>query len=936
MHNDSINVLLVEDNAVDARLIEHWLAKTAPPADAGPALAMEHVGCLAVALERLQRNRVDVVLLDLMLPDSWGLDTFTRVRECAPHLPVVILVGRDDEPLALQALEHGAHEYLVKGCPDSLRLAIRSARERRQADAQRETRLRQQAAVARLGRLALGGCDFERLLDAAVGAVVEAMAVEFSTVLERQPDGAALRLRAGRGWAAGLVGSANVHAGLDSEADHALQTGQPVIVEDFAAETRFTASALLRDQGIVSGVSVLIRDGCTYGVLGAHSRRRRQFTEHDVHFLQAVANVLAEAMRRGAIEASLRENEERYRRLIENCYDLVCEISLDGRLLYVSPNYRHALGYDPAELIGTSAFDRMHPDDLPPVQAKLARESATAIYRVRHKDGSWRWFESAGRSYRTTAGEARAVVISRDITERKAAEEALRENELRFRQLAENIQEVFWMTDPAKQQMLYISPAYEKIWGRTCASLYQAPQTWLDAIHPEDEPRVRQAAFSRQASGEYDQTYRILRPDGTLRWIRDRAFPVRDMFGNVYRIAGVAQDITGQRLLEAQLRQAQKMESIGQLAAGVAHDFNNLLSVVLCHADVLLDTLPPDSEALEPLNQISQAATRAANLTRQLLLFSRKQEMQPKNVDLNEVIKLLTKMLRRILGEDIALHCDYAAAPPVVHADVGMIEQVIVNLAVNARDAMPQGGQLRVATRLVEVDAAQASRQPDARPGQHVCLSVADTGCGIPPEVLPSIFEPFFTTKGPGKGTGLGLATVLSIVKQHQGWIEVESRAGQGTTFRIHLPLAGPAPAPAAEALTLGQDLGGTETILLVEDDEGVRALATTVLRRQGYTVLAAPSGPRALALWAAAAAPIHLVLTDMVMPDGISGRELADKLRAEKPDLRVIYTTGYRAEPEGPGFLTRAGAHFLAKPYNARTLCQAVRACLQDARRPS
>jgi PAS domain S-box-containing protein len=383
----------------------------------------------------------------------------------------------------------------------------------------------------------------------------------------------------------------------------------------------------------------------------------------------------------------------------------------------------------------------------------------------------------------------RALRETTERRDRQQAEEALRESEHRFRQVTESIDEVFWLTDTAKNQMIYISPAYEKIWGRTCESLYATPQSWMEAIHPEDRERVRNAALTLQASAAYDVEYRIIRLDGSTRWIRDRAFPIRNESGRVYRVAGVAEDITSRRQLEEQFRQAQKMEAIGQLAAGVAHDFNNLLTVMHGNAELLL--LHPahhDSQTGECLKQITAAAERAASLTRQLLVFSRKQAMHLRPLSLNDVISNLAWMLKRIIGEHIEIQYHCAASLPLVEGDAAMLEQVLVNLVLNARDAMPGGGQIHIATDKLNLSADCAKTNPEARTGEFVCLIIRDTGTGIAPDHLAHIFEPFFTTKEPGKGTGLGLATVYGIIKQHQGWTEVWSLPGKGTAFTIFLP----------------------------------------------------------------------------------------------------------------------------------------------------
>jgi two-component system cell cycle sensor histidine kinase/response regulator CckA len=516
-----------------------------------------------------------------------------------------------------------------------------------------------------------------------------------------------------------------------------------------------------------------------------------------------------------------------------------------------------------------------------------------------------------------------ALEVNRREVARQAAEAGLHESEERFRQLAENMNQVFWMTDLSKGQMLYISPAYEKVWGRSLESLRAAPFTWLEAIHVEDRERVRQAALTQQALGRYDETFRVVRPDGSVRWVRDRAFPVRSADGVVVRIVGTVEDITERLLLEEQLRQSQKMEGIGQLAGGVAHDFNNILAAMMMHTELaeMMAGLP--EAAYEKLRQLRGFAERAANLTRQLLLFSRRQVMQPRDLDLNDALMVTGRMLQRLIGEDVQLRLNLYPRALLTHADPGMLDQVLMNLVLNARDAMPGGGTLLVETAEKTVAAADAGRNQDVAPGRYVCLRVSDTGSGIAPEHLLRIFEPFFTTKEPGKGTGLGLATVFGIVRQHGGSIAVQSTLGRGTTFEILLPaVAHAAPEQAAAPSTAPR---GTETVLLVEDEPIVREAITTTLERAGYRVLHAANGPQALKLWEQHRDAIRLLLTDIVMPQGMSGRELAARLRTSDQALRVVFMSGYSPEMAG----RQAGQDFIQKPYSSQQLLETVRQAL-------
>ncbi|HTH47596.1 MAG TPA: ATP-binding protein [Candidatus Limnocylindria bacterium] len=563
--------------------------------------------------------------------------------------------------------------------------------------------------------------------------------------------------------------------------------------------------------------------------------------------------------------------------------------------------------------------------------ARLAREVADRRHTEALLNGQFEELSaSKAEADRLLAlGEKSRRALLSVLEDEKLAGESLRASEERFRQLADNIHEIFWICSPPLDKILYVSPAYEKIWGRSCDSLYQSPRDWLEAVHPDDRERVRDASMIRVLTEGYSENFRIIRPDGSVRWIHDQGFPVRNAAGEVYRIVGVAEDITEKRELEEQYRQAQKMEAIGQLAGGVAHDFNNILAVIQMQSELLKTSGSLSADQSEFVEEIGTTVERAATLTRQLLLFSSREVFQPRDLDLNETIGNTVKMLRRILGADVRVQLRLASQPMFLHADPGMMDQVLLNLAVNARDAMPHGGQLIIESTGIEFDEFAVSQSAKARVGSFVRLSVSDSGCGIPAEILSKIFEPFFTTKGVGKGTGLGLATVFGVVQQHGGWIDVYSEVGHGTTFRVYLPRL--ARNAIASSLPAGPAVmrGGNETILLAEDDPSLRVSIRKTLTQLGYRIVEAPTGNLALKVWEQNRAEIRLLLTDLVMPDGMTGKELAQRLRQEEPQLRVIYMSGYSAEVAGKDFPLKEGVNFLTKPFPAAKLAQTIRAVL-------
>jgi len=392
-----------------------------------------------------------------------------------------------------------------------------------------------------------------------------------------------------------------------------------------------------------------------------------------------------------------------------------------------------------------------------------------------------------------------------------------------------------------------------------------------------------------------------------------------------------SETITTRKKLEEQFRQAQKMESIGQLAGGVAHDFNNILAVIQVQIELLKSSGGLGAEQEEFAREISATVERAAALARQLLLFSRREVFQPRNLDLSESIAGTVKMLKRILGETVEMQYKLAPQPMCVHADSGMMDQILLNLAVNARDAMPHGGKLVIETSGVEFDEFAAFQSARGRSGSYVCLSVSDNGSGIPAGILHKIFEPFFTTKGVGKGSGLGLATVLGIVQQHHGWINVYSEVGRGTTFRVYLPRLARNAQPKFSQPTQTAHRGGNEIILLAEDDPSLRMGMRKALSRLGYRILEASTGIEALEVWKQNRGKIHLLLTDMVMPNGMTGKDLAQRLFRENPRLKVIYMSGYSAEVAGGGFPLQEGGNFLSKPFRAAQLARIIRENLDE-----
>lgn len=508
----------------------------------------------------------------------------------------------------------------------------------------------------------------------------------------------------------------------------------------------------------------------------------------------------------------------------------------------------------------------------------------------------------------------------------QAVRKELIEREELFRLITENAADMIAVVDAAGKR-LYNSPSYERILGYTRQDL--ANTTALDQVHPEDLEKVMRAATEAHRTGAGTSLeYRIRHKNGSWRTVESSASTIVKG-GQVEKLVIVNRDVTERKHLEDQFRQAQKMEAVGRLSGGVAHDFNNLLGVIIGYGEIVQEATLTDSPLRNCVDEMLKAGHRASSLTRQLLAFSRQQVMDPRVLDLNAVVKDIEKMLHRLISEEIHLMTDLDPALGRIKADQGQIEQVLMNLVVNARDAMPDGGELRLATSNVHLDKNFVRRYPyPVAVGDYVLLSVSDDGIGMDATTRARVFEPFFTTKEKGKGTGLGLSTVYGVVKQSGGYIDVISEPNAGATFRIYLPKVEEELDPQKQPTQIQDSLKGTETVLLVEDEPSLRQLSRHVLELCGYEVLEAESGAIALEMCRAHARKIHLVLTDVVMP-GMSGRSLADELVKYRPDIRVLYMSGYTGQTVGKHGVLAEGSCFLAKPFTREQLARKVREAL-------
>ena len=648
----------------------------------------------------------------------------------------------------------------------------------------------------------------------------------------------------------------------------------------------------------------------------------------------AGAMISRELRQRQRAEAALAASESHYRTVLNNVTDAVFVTDPVGRYLDVNPQGCELTGYSRAELLRLTAADTYLPEERPLVAERIAAVTAGRILsydrRMLRKDGSVILIEVTA----VLLPDGRILTTFRDLSERRKVENQIRENEQRFRELAENVREVFFSMDPATGRAQYVSPSYEELFGHSLEHAYATPHAWTEGIHPDDRDQTFAADRLAAESGvQADAVYRIVRPDGSTRWVRGRSSPVRNAKGEIIRVVGIAEDITDLKRTEAQSLQSAKMEAVGRLAGGIAHDFNNLLTVILSYGQLQIDEHASDDPRRPDLEQIVSAARRAADLTKQLLAFSRRQVLQPQVLDLSDLVMNLTRMLERVIGENIDLKSNLTSRIGCVRADSGGIEQIIMNLVVNARDAMPSGGTVTIETANVEMSGADVGAQDPIAPGPYVLLAVSDTGEGLDEAIKGHLFEPFFTTKERGKGTGLGLSTVYGIVKQSGGYVVAESERGRGATFKVYLPrIAEPAQAlPPRDAHT---DIrGGSEIIMLVEDEAAVRQVTRTVLERRGYTVLEADRPESAIALADSLPHAPNLVVTDVILP-GISGRQLAGLLEEKWPGLKVLYLSGYMDDAIARHGVLDRGVALLEKPFTPDALALKVRQVLDSTGR--
>jgi two-component system cell cycle sensor histidine kinase/response regulator CckA len=641
---------------------------------------------------------------------------------------------------------------------------------------------------------------------------------------------------------------------------------------------------------------------------------------------------IREAQRRAhAAELEAAEARSRLAAIVESADDAIIGMTLDGVITSWNAGAERLYGWSAAEAVGgplSILVPSDSPDEMPAILARLQRGERIRPYEtVRLRKDGTRVDVFVGIAPVKDAGGGilGAASIARDITERKWVEQVLARDAL----LLANVRDPIVVTD-LHGVVTYWNEGGTRLYGWRAGEMLGRP---LMERFPEHEQAAFRAILEQVAGGtDWEAEFEDYRKDGSRVWVDAHASRITDAAGGRVGILWLAHDVSGRKRLEEQYRQSQKMEAIGRLAGGVAHDFNNLLTIISGYGELLLASLPPEDPLRAMVGEMTKAGERAAGLTRHLLAFSRRQLVSPRVLDLGAVVTDLGEMLQRVIGEDIDLCTRLQPNLGRVKADPGQVDQVILNLVVNARDAMPQGGKLTIETRNVVLDETYTRSHADARAGPHVLLAVSDTGHGMTDEVKARLFEPFFTTKGAGKGTGLGLATIYGIVKQSGGHVAVYSESGLGTTFKVYLPRVQEGVSRARSQPGQAVLPWGTETVLVVEDDDAVRSLTCLVLRQGGYTVLEASGPPEAHRLAERHEGPIHLLLTDVVMPGG-GGRQLAADLLARHPEMKVLYLSGYTDDAMVRHGILEEEVHFLQKPFSPEALVLKVREVLDSAR---
>ena len=919
-------------------------------------------------LELFERERPDLVLTDLRMPELDGLDVLRHIQKRSLETPLIVVSGTGNIGDSIQALRLGAWDFILKPVEDlsiilhamnkSLERA-RLLRENREYQQNLETLVQKRTSelerandnLLRINERLRKVVDSTRKLTACndssqFGAAVlkefaEHMQAGGGSIYFLEEDGLRLIHAVDPGHAPEFI---PFPLEDNSILNRVIQEKKPLLIQDLIEEAKIQLSGWSGySNGSVMAFPLEDKAGQLVGVLTQHNKKTPPFTEQDKEIGAILASYSCETLRAARSATILRASEARFRDLVDMLPEAIYETDCNYVLTYVNRRAYEIFGYPPGSLPeGIKALDILAPEERARAREILQRrfngERVGAVeYQALRKDGT-RFPALLHAGPIISDGEItgfRGVVI--DITQLRKAEEE-RERAWKFMQtVIDGIPESLMVVNRdctialANRQVREIVGGNDPVaMGMKCYYVSHGSEPVCDGI--KDQCPVQQVV-EKKAPVTVEHVHQ--NGEGQSITVEVIAAPIFDEDGNVVQVIESCRDIT-ERIqteeekarLEEQYRQAQKVEAIGRLAGGVAHDLNNLLSPILGYGDMLKEDLSPDDERREFVTQIVRAGERARDLVRQLLAFGRKQTLEYRPLNINETIKGFEKLLRRTLRENIDFEIKKAPAVPTVKADIGQLEQVIMNLCVNAQDAMPEGGKLILETAVAELDEHYVMEHPGVKPGSYVMMSVSDTGCGIDAETQKHIFEPFFSTKGE-QGTGLGLATVYGIIKQHSGNIWVYSEQGKGTVFKIYIPAVKEKATQLETRRRTSDKLEGSETILLVEDNEQVRELGLSLLKRQGYNVLVAKDGDEASEILKSLDGPLHLLLTDVVMP-GINGRELAKRALKKYPGIRVLYMSGYTGDVISHSGILDEGIQFVQKPFTVQGLAAKVRETLE------
>jgi PAS domain S-box-containing protein len=888
MANSTLRILNVEDSERDVMLVKRHLARS------GHDVVLERVDTPQAMRVALEEHDWDVILCDYSMPHFSALSALSLLKEVELDIPFIIISGTIGEEAAVEAMRAGANDYLMK---DNLtRLAPAIEREVQEAV---NRRARRQAEA----ELRLSEAQYRRLLDTAYEGIWIADARAHITYANQ-------RLAEMLGYTIEeMIG----------------RSAFEVLDDDTRAEMK--TRWLRRIEGIEEqyDLRLLRKDGSTLWVILSATPIRDERGQ-----VTGALAMLTDITERKRAEQLVRLQAT----ALESADNAILISGPDGVISWVNRAFTTLTGYKSEEVLGQNPRILKSGQHDHAFYESMWKTLLTGqvwhgeIVNLR-KDGTRYVEEQTITPVVNEAGKiTNFIAIKQDITERKRAEEAVKQAEEKYRSIFDNaVEGIFQST--IEGSFISVNPAMARILGYDSAEELIANRADIETQHYVDPDRraelVRMLAERGVVKGYECEVYR---KDRSKLWTVENVRAIRDKSGSVLYYEGSIEDIAERKTLEEQLRQSQKLEGIGMLAGGIAHDFNNLLTVITGYSDLTLLQLRDEDPLHRNITEVKKAAERASALTRQLLAFSRKQVLQPRVLDLNAVISELEKLLRRLIGEDIGFRTVLESDLGNVKADPGQIEQILMNLAINARDAMPNGGELTIETANIYLDEDYAKSHLDVSPGPYVMFALSDTGMGIDQQTQARIFEPFFTTKEAGKGTGLGLSTVYGIVKQSGGNIWVYSEVGRGTTFKVYLPRVDEGAPKYERRIEMESDVLGSETVLVAEDEEMVRKLARRVLEMFGYQVLEAANGGSALLICERHNEPIHLLVTDVIMPE-MSGRDLADRLAQLRPGIKVLYMSGYTDDAIVHQGVLDEGANYIQKPFATDALVRKVREVL-------